>query len=161
MNAGLPDFFRYHLWASLRLLDGCAPVTDAQLDATASGTYGSVRATLMHLFGSEERYAGHVTGSYTSPPLREFTTFAGFEELRRRAEPAGAALIRVAEQGDMSQVLHFEGGSYDVTVSVVLLQALTHAAEHRSQIATLLSQEGIEPPALDAWSYNDALQGHS
>jgi len=34
MTTGLPDFFRYHLWANLRLLDACAQLTAAQLDAT-------------------------------------------------------------------------------------------------------------------------------
>ncbi len=29
--------------------------------------------------------------------------------------------------------------------------------DHRSQIATLLSQQDIELPALDGWVYNDAM----
>lgn len=29
-----------------------------------------------------------------------------------------------------------------------------HATDHRSQIATLLTQQGITPPGLDAWDYN-------
>ena len=35
--------------------------------------------------------------------------------------------------------------------------AVNHAIDHRSQIATLLSQQDIEPPELDGWSYNDAM----
>jgi uncharacterized damage-inducible protein DinB len=38
----------------------------------------------------------------------------------------------------------------------VVIQAINHAIDHRSQIATLLSQQDIEPPDLDGWSYNDA-----
>ena len=58
MTTGLADFFTYNLWANLRLLDACAHLSDAQLDATTKGTFGSVRETLMHLFASEEGYVG-------------------------------------------------------------------------------------------------------
>jgi hypothetical protein len=81
MTTGLPDFFQYNLWANLGLLDACAHLSDAQLDATTRGTFGSVRETLMHLFAAEEGYVRHFTGTTPIPPLKELTTFAGFDEL--------------------------------------------------------------------------------
>lgn len=159
MTTGLPDFFKYNLWANLRLLDACAPLSDAQLDATATGVFGSVREILMHLFGSEEGYARSVTGASPTFPLKEFTTFPGFDELRRRVEGSGKALIAFAEQaeqGKLDQVLHLDGGTYDAPVIIVLIQAINHGVDHRSQVATLLTQQRIEPPDLDGWSYNDA-----
>jgi uncharacterized damage-inducible protein DinB len=161
VTTGLPDFFRYNLWANLRLLDTCSQLSDSQLDVITTGTFGSVRETLMHLFASEEGYARHVTGASPTPALRGLTTFVGFDELRRRAEWSGEALIRIAEQGDVSQVLHLDGGTYDASVIVVLIQAIDHAVEHRTQIATVLSQQGIELPALDGWSYNDMMRARS
>ena len=56
MTTGLPDFFKYNLWANLRLLDACAHLSDAQLDATKRGTSGSVRETLIHMLAAEEGY---------------------------------------------------------------------------------------------------------
>jgi uncharacterized damage-inducible protein DinB len=156
MTSGLPDFYRYNLWANLRVLDACAHLSDARLDATAQGTFGSVRETLMHLFSAEEGYVRHFTGSTPTPPLKEFATFAGFDELRRRAERSGQALITIAEQGDLSQIFHLDGGTYEAPAIIVLIQANNHAIDHRTQIATVLSQQGIEPPHLDGWSYNDA-----
>ena len=98
MTTGLPDFFKYNLWANLRLLDACTQLSVAQLDATAKGTFGSVRETLMHLFGAEEGYTRALTGTHPTPPLKELTTFPGFDELRQRAERSGEALIMFAEQ---------------------------------------------------------------
>ena len=160
MTTGLPDFFQYNLWANLRLLDACAELSDAQLDATTKGTFGSVRETLMHLFAAEEGYARHFnfTGPAPTPRLADLTTFAGFDELRRRAERSGKELIAIAERGDLSQILHLDGGTYDAPVIVVVIQAINHAIDHRSQIATLLSQQDIEPPDLDGWSYNDSMR---
>lgn len=160
MSTGLPDLFRYNLWANLRLLDACAHLSDSQLDATAKGTFGSVRQILMHLFTAEEGYARHYTFTGPAPTTRlaDLTTFPGFDELRRRAQRSGEELIAVAEQGDLSRVLHLDGGAYDATVMVVLIQAVNHGIDHRSQIATVLSQQDIELPDLDGWAYNDALR---
>jgi uncharacterized damage-inducible protein DinB len=38
-------------------------------------------------------------------------------------------------------------------VSLFLLQAVNHSTEHRSPVATMLTQLGIEPPAMDGWAY--------
>ncbi len=155
MTTGLAEFFMYNLWANLCLLNACTPLSDAQLNATATGTFGSVRETLMHLFATEEGYVEDMTGTSPTPRLKDFTTFAGFDELRRRAERSGKELITIAEQRDLSQVLHLPE-NYDARGIIVLIQALNHAIEHRSQIATLLSQQDIKPPRLDGWGYNNA-----
>ena len=38
-------------------------------------------------------------------------------------------------------------------VSLFLIQAINHGTEHRSQIATILTQIGVEPPEMDGWTY--------
>jgi uncharacterized damage-inducible protein DinB len=38
-------------------------------------------------------------------------------------------------------------------VGLFLLQAINHGTEHRSQIATTLTQLGVEPPEMDGWGY--------
>ena len=158
MTTGLPDFFTYNLWADLRLLDACAQLSDAQLDARMRGTYGSVRETLMHLFSAEEGYAGALSGNVPTPRLEEAAPFPGFDELRRRAKLSGEALKMVAEQGNLGRMLHLDGGTYDAPAIVVVIQAINHAIDHRSQIATLLSQQDVALPDLDAWAYNDATR---
>jgi uncharacterized damage-inducible protein DinB len=160
MSAGLADFFRYNLWANQTLLDFCEPLTYAQLDATAAGVYGSVRAMLMHLFSSEESYAGRVGGQAQPRRLMESDAFPGFDALRRRAEQSGQALIAFAEratEADLTRILHLDDGTYDAPVYITLIQAINHAIDHRSQIATVLSQQGVELPDLAGWGYNDAV----
>src|SRR5262245_20547636 len=77
MKNRLSDLFRYNRWANLRLLDTCADLSNEQLDATLSGTFGSVRETLMHLLSSEEGYARTLTGMAPTPRLSELMTFPG------------------------------------------------------------------------------------
>jgi len=158
MTPGLRGFFEYNLWANLRLLDTCASLSDAQLDRTMSGTFGSIRETLLHIFSSEEGYARSVTGTAPTPQLEELTAFPGFDELRQRAEQSGNRLITASEQAEMGKILYLDEGTYPAPVIVVMIQAINHGVDHRSRIATLLSQQGIEPPDLDSWAYNDAMR---
>ena len=40
-----------------------------------------------------------------------------------------------------------------IPVEALLLQAIHHAHEHRTQIETMLGQLGIDPPGLSGWRY--------
>ncbi len=151
----IADFFKYNLWANLRVLDACAGLDDVQLDATIRGTFGSVRETLVHIVAAEEGYVQRFTGQRTEPALHEGDPFPGFDELQRRARQSGEGLIAIAEQFDAAQVLHlsYQGQLYDVPAIFVLIQAINHATDHRSQVATVLSQQDVTLPELDGWSY--------
>jgi len=155
MTTGLADFFKQNLWANLRLLDACTNLSDEQLDATTRGTFGSVRETFMHLFAAEEHYVSLVTGQRSEPALSERDPFAGFDELRQRAHKTGEELIAIAEQGEEKRIIHlfYDEQDHEVPAIFVLIQAINHATDHRSQVAILLSQQGITLPGLDGWSY--------
>src|SRR5690242_1906645 len=113
MTTGLPNFFEYNLWANLRLLEACASLSDEQLDTTTIGTYGTIRETLMHMLAAEEGYVRHFTGTAPTPRLKDLTAFPGFDELRRRAEQSGKGLIGIAEHGNLDQIFHLDGGTYE------------------------------------------------
>jgi len=39
---------------------------------------------------------------------------------------------------------------------IILVQAVDHGREHRTHIATILTQLGIEPPDMDGWTFMSA-----
>ena len=45
----LVTLYEHNTRANLRLLDFCAGLSDEQLDASAPGTFGRVRDTLVHI----------------------------------------------------------------------------------------------------------------
>lgn len=156
----LADIFKFNLWANLRLLDACAGLDSGALDATVSGTFGSIRKTLLHVVGAEEGYVSRFTGQRPERPLRNGDDFPGFDELRRRALQSGEALVAIGEQfvpGRTFQI-PYDGQIYDVAAILVLIQAITHATEHRSQVATILTQQGINPPEIDGWAYLESQE---
>ena len=150
----LVELFRHHLWANLRLLDGCENLSDAQLDTTVLGTYGSIRRTLTHLAGSDESYVARLTGEQLDDAIRAGEVL-GLADLRAHLRRSGAALIQVAGRaGEIGSIRVAWGGSvWQVPPGIILAQAINHATEHRTQINTIITQQGIEPPALDGWGY--------
>ena len=68
----LTTLFGHHRWANLRLLACCAPLSDAQLDATLLGGYGSIRETLQHIVSAEQSYFARIsTGQPRRPAADE------------------------------------------------------------------------------------------
>lgn len=158
----LTELFRHNLWANLRLLDACAGLTEEQLDATAPGTYGRIRDTLLHILACEEIYVNLLAGREPVYTLSAAGGFPSFDELRQRARRSGEELIRLAAQIEPTQVFRgtwltkprsWKDRPYSIQAAIPLIQAINHGAEHRSHVATALSQIGIRPPALDAWGY--------
>jgi uncharacterized damage-inducible protein DinB len=160
MSTTLAALFEHNLWANRIVLEHCSKLSDEQLDATALGVYGSIRSTLVHLFGAEERYVTMLTSQPPIPFAREQEPFPGFDELRRICGESGQALVEVAEQAKPDDILRGKrrnGASYEIAGPILLIQAINHATEHRSHINTVLTHLGLEPLKLDGWAYGDAL----
>jgi uncharacterized damage-inducible protein DinB len=158
MTAGLPGYFRYSLWANLRLLDTCADLSDTQLDASTTGAAGSLRATLVRLLMFEEDYVEALKGHVPLPFLVETLAFSGFAALRLRTERSGEELIIVAELHGLSQTSFHEGPTRDGWEMATLIQVINHTAPGRSEMDALLRRQEIAPPAVDGWSYGLALR---
>lgn len=149
----IEELFIHNNWANLRLLEICEKLSDEKLDASAPGTYGSVRDTLMHIVGAQERYVARLTRrSPQGTPGEEFSSVA---DLKERARASGEALQAISSQtrGEETLEAAFGGKDYLIDAVVVLVQAINHATDHRTHISTILSQNGVEPPQLDGWTF--------
>jgi uncharacterized damage-inducible protein DinB len=149
--------FRHNLWANAQLFALCAGLTDAQLDASIVGAYGSIRATLAHIANAEYSYWHRIT---TGQPFRrpEGALAQSMTELQESIRLSGKGLIAAAPavQADELVVVDWDGTPRSVPKAVILTQAINHATEHRAQIMATLTQLDIQPPDLDGWSYFDA-----
>ena len=156
----LTTHFSHNLWANLRLLERCAELTREQLDATISGTYGSIHDTLQHIVEAEQSYFSRIsTGqprqrSENAPPM----TIA---EMMESVRATGAGFIEWAPKvgADDTVQVNWEGTPRDVPKTVILTQVINHATEHRAQIMAILTQLGIESPELDSWTYFNEMKG--
>ncbi len=152
----LGDAFAHHVWATLRLVDACLPLSPQQLGTAVPGTYGSILETVRHLVGADSSYLFTMTGERT-PLIDE--DHMGLPELRAAMEGHGAAWSWLLAQDldpDTVFVRHRDDGSEThAPMGIRLAQALHHGTDHRSQICTTLTTLGVEPPAIDVWDFGE------
>jgi uncharacterized damage-inducible protein DinB len=152
----LVEFFRHNAMMNQQLMEACRQLPPEQLGATAIGTYGSVGATLVHIANSQEGYAARLLATERPERLPE-DPFPGFEALSERFVSGNAQLEEAAKRAGEDRKVQVTGddppGTWWMPVSLFLLQAINHGTEHRSQVATILTQLGVEPPEMDGWRY--------
>lgn len=154
----LTTLFSHNLWANLHLLERCAELTSEQLDATATGTYGSIREILQHIVTAEQSYFSRIsTGQgYRRPEDAPPMTLA---EMTESLRTTGSGLIEWAPRvhADDTVTVDWDGTPREVPKTILLTQVINHATEHREQIKAIMTQLGIEPPDLQGWAYFDEM----
>lgn len=157
MNPILSDLFRHNLWANLELIDLCVTLPDDLLETNVPGTFGSIRATLTHLAGAEERYMAALIGGpeRRNPTLEEARPDPA--TVREHLRQSGEGLVAYTETVEGAPILQvvWRGETYEQPASLFLVQAINHATEHRTQVKTALTQAGIQPPEIDGWTWDD------
>lgn len=151
MTTTLSELFRHNRWANERILDACRDLTNEQLARSVEGTYGELGYTLIHIVRGESWYLNLLTG--WEPPVRWEIPgpWPGIHVLLERSRFTGDRLCEVADEADPDALV--DRGDAQVPSSVLLVQAINHATEHRAHAATILTQLGIEPPPVDGWTF--------
>ena len=152
----LVALFQHNAWASDKLLDFCAGLSEAQLAATTAGTYGTIRDTLRHLVSGEISYVERVNGKLPPNPLPQ-DQFPGFALLREAARWTSEELLQLAlaARADTFVTERWPEGSERYKLTDLMIQAVTHSTEHRTQVSTIITQLGLEPPDLSGWHWMD------
>jgi len=152
------ELFRHNTMMNRRLLETCRKLSAEQLGATAPGTYGTIGATLVHIANAQEGYAARLLEIERSERLKE-DPFPGLDAVAARLDHGNAQLEQAAANASQhaGRKVKVTGddppGTWWMPVSLFQLQAINHGTEHRSQVATILTQLGVEAPAMDGWAY--------
>jgi uncharacterized damage-inducible protein DinB len=153
------DAFGHHVWATIRVLDACAALDNAQLATTVPGTYGSIIDTIRHLVGGDVFYLDVLRGGEPEPFNEAESDIA---TLGAVMEAHGAVWQRLisGDPDPTTVVVEYEDSGYEThaPLGIRLAQALYHGADHRSQVCTALTTLGVEPPSIEVWDYA-ALDG--
>jgi uncharacterized damage-inducible protein DinB len=153
---GLVPLFEHNLWANATLFELCEGLDDVVLDASVNGCYGTIRETLRHIARGEALYVGILTSSRPDEVRSNWLEKFPVDTSKEFVKSTGEALIRCAHEipGDtILEGVRDDGNEYRFPASSMFIQAINHATEHRTQIATILTQQGIQPPDLDGWVY--------
>jgi len=148
---------RHETWATDRLIAFCEGLTPDQRSLSVPGTYGTVEATLRHLVSAKERYQRTLAGETPHGGTADEAESLELAYLRRRSLELGDLLLAVADI-DPERVLERrrrDGTVLYANAGTILAQLIHHGNDHRTQVETTLSANGITAgrPDLDVWSF--------
>lgn len=152
----LRAMFDHHLWATRVLMDHLQTLPASELDGAIPGTYGGMLTTLTHLVDADGRYLLRL--EHPTPPPYEERGPAPLDELRRDLDDHerrwGEALRRLEEGALRAEIVGREDyPDVSEAQALLLLQAIHHGNDHRTQICSTLGALGLEVPDLDGWAF--------
>jgi len=150
----LSEAFQHHTWATEQLITHLRKLPKAAFTASAPGVYGK--------FWPRCRTSSQRTRAIC----------ATWKALRHRPRPARTSSGRSTSSTTSCAIRRFAGASSCPTSAsstspcrprdqtgpaachnLLLVQALHHGNDHRTQICTVLSSNGYPTPDLDVWRY--------
>lgn len=154
----LDKLFEYNLWANTSLIKIYSGLAGDQLEVEVEGVYGRIHPTLVHLVQAEGGYVGRLTGSPVWPDDLDWENMP-MSELLEKAQQSGTRLVEIVSGADSTKQHSAEHLGMPVYFFnwTIILQAMYHGIEHRTQIKILLTQLGVEHPDLAAWDYVESL----
>ncbi len=152
----LSDAFAHHVWATIRLIDTCLVLSEAQMATAVPGTYGSILDTMRHLVDSDCGYLFVLTYGRVPRIDGEGMDLPALRAVMDRNGTAWATVVAQDIDPDVTVSRRREDGSQtSAPIGIRLAQAIHHGTDHRSQICTALTALGVEPPAIDVWDFAD------
>ena len=152
MNHLIAESFRHSAWATQALIDACRPLTPGQREQPGHG-FGGITRTLNHIVHSDLAYL-NLLAPDLQPEANDPSDTDDLSELMARASSAADGWARLLSRPfDGHRRLTLDAGTYECPASVIVTQALQHAAGHREQVRLNLRTLGIAPPDLQPWEF--------
>jgi uncharacterized damage-inducible protein DinB len=158
MTVSLPALqrlFAYTRWANARTLESVEPLTAEEYGRQVGGSFGSIRGTLVHLYGADWVWLERLHGRSPRALPSADESVASLESLRekwRAVEDATAAFADGLTPDRLETTVtyvNFVGETWTYTLGDALLHIANHGTYHRGQIATLLRILGRTPVSTD------------
>ena len=149
----LITLFRHNTWANAKVFDLAAQQDPEMVQAAAPGTRDSVKGTLAHLAAVEYTYLAMLEqrppGSREDMMRWAAHDLVWFPDQMRQIGSAFVRVLQASSDDTLAAPLSVPWFDFAMTCRDGLLQVLTHSAQHRSQVLSWLSAQGIATPDLD------------
>jgi uncharacterized damage-inducible protein DinB len=146
---------RNNAWANHRLLGACAGLTQEEFEATRTGFFPSLKATLNHILIIDWFYVDGLEGGWLGPKAwAEREPCATVADLQREQSAVDRRLIAVCEALTEASLGMDVRINRDTRVQTerrdrLLLHLFQHQIHHRGQAHAMLSGTSVKPPQLD------------
>lgn len=162
----LRTFFDYSIWARDKLLGALRSIEEKRLREMpgegAEGVYGTIYDTLAHMAASEWLWLQRCMGEspMRSPRGEEFADLRSLVDWWNSVHADAVGYLANITENDLNTELAYmgpDGKQRTRKIWHMLLQVPNHQTEHRSQIATMLGNMGVQVPQTDMVVYLSEL----
>ncbi len=155
MNDQILVAVRHSCWANIELIRFCERLSPEQLGWSLPGTYGSVERTLRHTVSADQGYLLALAGRLPAEPRVDPEQPIALADLAAKEKAVlDSAEDLLSRPFDVARAV--ERPRVTAAAGIILAQLVHHGTDHRSQVATILSAKGMEPPDLDVWTYGSS-----
>jgi uncharacterized damage-inducible protein DinB len=143
---------RYTGWASRRLLDAVAQLSEEQRSAGMQVSHESIQGTLGHIHFADRIWYSRTVERITLPPMAEMCTWEALNGDWQTLQQQWEAWADGLTDGDMERMVaykYMDGTPGSTPLSQVVMHLVNHATLHRGQVMAMLRQVGVKPPATD------------
>jgi uncharacterized damage-inducible protein DinB len=151
----------YSAWASQRLMDAAAKLSEEELMRDFKTADKTVLDTLVHVYAADRIWLSRVTAepraTFVDPADRDLTLLqTEWPALQQRWK----LWLRDFKDDDALRVIFYKdlkGREYSQPVWQILLHLVNHGTHHRGQVSGFLRAMGQTPPPLDLIAYYRTL----
>jgi uncharacterized damage-inducible protein DinB len=149
----------YNQWANRRLLAAACLLPGHAFEQDQGASAGSLKGTLVHILAGEWNWLRFWQGkpSTALPTPHDFPDAAAVAATFQPLEREQSAYASQLTEQDLRAHHRIRGAEY--TLADLLHHAFNHSTYHRGQVALLLRQLGVAPPATDFRLFLDETGG--
>jgi uncharacterized damage-inducible protein DinB len=155
----LQRLYDYGYWANTVLFRVVSQLTPEQFTQTVTGSYGSVRNTLVHALSAEWGWLDRCGGFKRGPALKpdDYPTLESLMATWRTVEGHVREFLTALMDDDLVRVVEYTtplGEKRSGAVGALLQHGAIHGIHHRGQVALLVRTLGFSPGNFDMLFYD-------
>ena len=147
---------RYNQWMNRKLYQACDELTEAQLKQDVGAFFGSIQATFNHLLYADTIWIRRFTGRPITGLRPRMEFHPDFDALRAMRDTFDSEIVDWATKveqawlaADFTYTRQADSVAVTSTAWRLVAHMFNHQTHHRGQIATMLSQFGVDPGVTD------------
>lgn len=156
----LGTLYAHARWANRRVLDAADLLSSEVFRAAEHPSFGSIRNAFVHVVDVQRTWLARAQGLEAPPVLdpEEFPDVAALRELWDRVDAETDAYVAGVDEAALGETVRYVNGRGEPNAYPrwqILVHQATHAAQHRSELALLLTRLGRSPGWLDLLVFLD------
>ena len=151
----------YTIWASQRLLQAAAQLSEEELNRDFGTADRSVLGALTHVSRADQAWLARVTGNQNPQFPTETSLGALQTEWPALHDRWKAWALTITDETAQSEIVYqdLKGRTWKQPLWQLVLHVVNHGTHHRGQVSGFLRAMGHTPPPLDLILYYRELMG--